>query len=178
MCTVIVGRPASPGMLLIAPSVDLPSRRRHPSCIRAGVVLADILSAGNTMKGETVKYVKWIAHKDKEILFMDAAGTSAAEGMAAWEEMRQELSKERDVRLILIDGTNAKMDKGTLQKAKGVVDVAKKKPGTPVACVGMNDGFQKTMAQLMATRLRLNAHFCANLEEGKNWLVTEDERRR
>ena len=125
-----------------------------------------------------MRYVKWITHKDKEILFMDAAGTSAGEGMVAWEEMRQELLKERDVRLILIDGTNAKMDKGTLQKAKGVVDVSKKKPGTPVACVGMNDGFQKTMAQLMATRLRLNARFCATLEEGKEWLVAEDERHR
>ena len=109
---------------------------------------------------------------------MDAAETSAADGMVAWEEMRQELLKERDVRLILIDGTNAKMDKGTLQKAKGVVDVSKKKPGTPVACVGMSDGFQKTMAQLMATRLRLNARFCSTLEEGKEWLVAEDERHR
>ncbi len=122
------------------------------------------------------KYVKWVTYKGKEMLFMDAAGTSPGDGMVAWEEMRQELMKERDVRLILIDATDAKMDKSTLQKAKGVVDVSKKKPGTPIACVGMNDTFQKTMAQLMATRLRLHAHFCATPEEGKEWLVKEDDK--
>lgn len=131
-----------------------------------------------TREVQVARYVKWITHKGREMLFMDAAGTSASEGLAAWEEMRQELLKEREVRLILIDATNAKMEKGTLEKAKAVVEAAKKRPGTPVAFVGMKDNFQKTMAQLMATRLRLHARFCASLDEGKEWLIKEEDKPR
>lgn len=36
------------------------------------------------MEGQAMEYVRWIEHKDKEIQFMDAAGTSAADGMVAW----------------------------------------------------------------------------------------------
>jgi hypothetical protein len=123
------------------------------------------------------KHVQWIAYKGKEILFMNAAGLAADEGIAAWEEMRQELLKERAVHLILVDATNARIERGPLEKAREVVGVAKKGPGIPVAFVGMNNTFLRTTAQLMATRLRLHACFCATQEEGKEWLVKEEDKR-
>ena len=40
------------------------------------------------------KYVARIAHKGKEILFMDIANKGQEECLAAWEEAKQEAAKE------------------------------------------------------------------------------------
>ena len=42
------------------------------------------------------KYVQWTTHKGKRILFLNAKGLREAEYIAAMEEMRLELLKERD----------------------------------------------------------------------------------
>ncbi len=42
------------------------------------------------------KYTQWITHKGKRILFVNGGRLSEAEYMAAMEEMKQVLLKERE----------------------------------------------------------------------------------
>ncbi len=122
------------------------------------------------------KYVRWITHKGKEILFMDTPRVSGEEGIVAWEEMRQEIRKRPDVRLILIDTTDITLETKTMTKAKEVAAAVKSHPDTRLAFVGMT-ALQKSTAQLIARGLGLEAHFCKTLEEGKDWLVAEADNR-
>ncbi len=121
------------------------------------------------------KYVKRILYKGKEIIFMDAAGVSEVEGAAAWEEMEKELVKETKGCLILVDSRNITMAPAAVSKAKEAAAALKAHPRNRVVFVGMST-LQKSTAQLMARAVRLNAHFSATLEEGKEWLVTEDDK--
>ncbi len=123
------------------------------------------------------KYVRWIAHGGKEILFMDTARVSGEAGIQAWEEMRLEMMKRPDVRLILIDTTDITLEAKTMAKAKEVAAGVKRNPDARIAFVGMTP-LQKSTAQLIARGFRLEAHFCKTVDEGKEWLVQEDNRQR
>ncbi len=119
------------------------------------------------------KYVRWITFRGKEILFMDTPGATGEAGIAAWEEMEQELRRRPDVRLILIDTTGITLESRTMAKAKDVARTVKHNPDTRIAFVGMTP-LQKSTAQLIARGLHLEAHFCKTLDEGKEWLAKED----
>jgi hypothetical protein len=50
-------------------------------------------------------------------------------------------------------------------------------PGTRTVFVGMSP-IQRSTAALVARGMHLNVHFCQTLEEGQEWLVREDDKRR
>jgi len=52
------------------------------------------------------KYVQFITHKGKRILFVNGAGLSEAECLIAFEEMKQALLKEGKGVLVLADVTH------------------------------------------------------------------------
>ena len=64
------------------------------------------------------KYVQWITHKGKRILFVNGAGLSEAEYIAAMEEMKQEILKERDGAMVLVDATKTEMTTPTVDKSQ------------------------------------------------------------
>ena len=121
------------------------------------------------------KYVQWITHKGKKILFLNANGLREAEYMVAQEELKQELLKARISALVLVDATGTEMTTKTTNKAKEVA-AATKAEGIvdgPSVVVGLT-GLQKAVAQLFGRGI----HFSSTLEEAKDWLVKEDDKRR
>jgi hypothetical protein len=121
------------------------------------------------------KYVQWITHKGKRILFVNGAGLSEAEYIAAMEEMKQEILKERDGAMVLVDATKTEMTTPTVDKAKEVAAATKAKgiPDRPGVVVGLS-GLKRAVAQLFGRGI----HFASTIEEGKEWLVKEDEKHR
>lgn len=103
---------------------------------------------------------------------MNTAGATEEQGMAAWEEMRQELLKGQDIHLILVDGTNIAIAPASVSKAKEAAAVVKRDARNRVAFVGLT-ALQKSTAQLIAKGIHLEARFFKTLEEGKEWLVKE-----
>ena len=122
------------------------------------------------------KNVNRITHKGKEMLFLDGSGLSEAESVVAWEDARQELLKERGTPLILVNGTNIAMTPAALTKAKEAAAALKGISDYRVAFVGLTR-LQKSTAQLVMKSHHMDAHFCQTLEEGKEWLVSEKEKR-
>jgi hypothetical protein len=113
--------------------------------------------------------------KGKGILFVNVAGQREAEYIAALEELRQELLKERAVASVLVDLSRTEMMPATVKKAKEVTAATKAAgiPFGPNAIVGMT-GLQKSVADLSARML----HFADSIEEGKEWPVKQDDKRR
>lgn len=122
------------------------------------------------------KYVRHIAYRGKDIMFMDARGVNEEEGIAAWEEMRQELLNKQGAHLTLIDATDIALTPAVLRKARESTR-RKADPGTRTVFVGMSP-IQRSTAELVARGMHLNVHFCQTLEEGQEWLVKEDDKRR
>jgi hypothetical protein len=122
------------------------------------------------------KYVSRITYKGKEMLFMNARGVNEEEAIAAWEEMRQEILKKQDTRLTLIDGTDIAITPAILRKAKEASS-GEANPDSRAVFVGMSP-IQRSTADLIARGMHLNVHFCNTLEEGKEWLVKEDNKPR
>jgi hypothetical protein len=122
------------------------------------------------------KYVSRITYKGKEMLFMNARGVNEEEAIAAWEEMRQEILKKQNTRLTLIDGTDIAITPAILRKAKEASS-GEADPDSRAVFVGMTP-IQRSTAELIARGMHLNVHFCNTLEEGKEWLVKEDNKPR
>jgi hypothetical protein len=122
------------------------------------------------------KYVQWITHKGTRILFVDAVGLREAEYIAALEEMKKELLKGRQSPPVLIDLTKWEMTPASINKAKEVTAALKKAgvPFGPNALVGMS-GLQKSVAALS---VKYGVCYATNIEEAKEWLVKEEEKRR
>ena len=116
------------------------------------------------------KYVQWTTHRDKKILFLNAKGLREAEYMVAQEE----LLKERKGALVLVDATGTEMTTKTTNKAKEVAASTKAEgiPDGPSVVVGLT-GLQKAVAQLFGRGI----HFASTIEEAKEWLVKEDDKR-
>jgi hypothetical protein len=121
------------------------------------------------------KYVQWITHKSKKILFLNAKGLREAEYMVAQEELKQELLKERKGALVLVDATGTEMTTKSTNKAKEVAAATKAEgiPDGPSVVVGLT-GLQKAVAQLFGR----GVHFSSTIEEAKDWLVKEDDKLR
>jgi hypothetical protein len=121
------------------------------------------------------KYVQWTTHKGKRLLFLNAKGLREAEYIVAMEEMRQALLKERDGTLVLVDATGTEMTTQTTNRAKEIAAATKAKgiPDRPSVVVGLT-GLQRAVAQLFGRGI----HFSGTIEEAKEWLVKEDDKRR
>jgi hypothetical protein len=123
------------------------------------------------------KYTQWIMYKGKRILFVNAARLGEAETLASLEEMKQELLKERPapLPLTLVDISGIGMTTAVAKKAREVTADTKVDgmSDAPNAVVGLT-GIQKSVAQLF-TR---NSRFTDSIEEAKEWLVKEDDKRR
>ena len=121
------------------------------------------------------RYAQWIEHKGKRILFIDGPGLSEAQYIEAMEEMKQEVLKEKNGALVLVNVSGIDMTKAVVDKSKEVVNATKKAgiPDRANVVVGLT-GLQKAVAQLFGRGVR----FVDTVEEGKEVLVKEDSRRR
>ncbi len=121
------------------------------------------------------KHIQWITHKGKRILFVNGAGLPEAGYIAALEEMRQEIMKENTSALIMVDATKTEMTAAAVNKAKSVAAATKAAgiPDGPSVVVGLT-GLQRATAQLFGRGI----HFSNTIEEAKDWLVKEDDKRR
>jgi hypothetical protein len=121
------------------------------------------------------KYAQWITHKGKRILFVNGAGLSEAECLIAFEEMKQAILKEGTGVLVLVDVSHMQMTKALVNKAKEAAAAAKAVgiKDKPNAVVGLT-GLQKAVAQLFGREI----HFANTVDEAKEWLVKEDDKRR
>jgi len=121
------------------------------------------------------KYAQWITHKGQRILFLNAAGLREADYLAAQEELKQELLRELNGAMVLVDATKTEMTSATVKNAKAVITATKAAgiPDRPSAVVGLT-GLQRTTAELFGR----GAHFTSSIEEAKDWLVKQDTKRR
>lgn len=121
------------------------------------------------------KYVQWITHKGKRILLVNGAGLSEAQYIEAMEELKQEVLKEKDGALVLVDVTGIDMTKAVVDKSKEVTSVTKKAgiPDKANVVVGLT-GLQKAVAQLFGR----GVHFVDTVDEGKEWIAKEDDKRK
>ena len=121
------------------------------------------------------KYTNWITYKDKRILTVNAARLGEAEIIAAFEEMKQELFRDRSGPLLLIDISGIDMTTAVINKAKELTAATKDAgiPDGPNVIVGLT-GLQKAVAQLFAR----GVHFSDRVGEAKDWLVKQDEKRK
>ena len=121
------------------------------------------------------KYAQWIVHKGKRILFVNGPGLSEAQYIEAMEEMKQEILKEKDGAPVLVNISGIDMTKAVVDKSKEVVNATKKAgiPDRPNVVVGLT-GLQKAVAQLFGR----GVHFVDTVDEAKDLLVKEDDKRR
>jgi hypothetical protein len=120
------------------------------------------------------EHIQWVTHKGKRILFVNCARLGEAEILASFEEMKQELLKERTGPMVLIDISDIDMTTALIGKAKELTAATKDagiKDG-PNAIVGLT-GLQKAVAQLFGR----GVHFADSVGEAKEWLVREDNKR-
>ena len=109
------------------------------------------------------------------MLFVNAAELPEAECLIAFEEMKQELLKERTGPLVLVDISRIAMTTRVINKSKEVVNATKEAgiPDRPNVVVGLNK-LQKAVAQLFGR----GVHFVDTVEQGKEWLAKEDDKGR
>jgi hypothetical protein len=121
------------------------------------------------------KYAQWITHKGVKILFLNGRGLPETEYVAALEELKQELLKARSSVPVLTDMSNTTMTQKTTNKAKEVAADTKAAgiPDGPSAVVGLS-----TLAKAVAQMFARGSHYFNTLEEGKEWLVKEEGKRR
>ena len=120
------------------------------------------------------KYVEWIEHKGVRILFMNGKGLAEAENFAAQDELKQELLRDRSSPPVLVDLSNTVMTQKTSSKSKEVAAATKAEgiPDGPSAIVGLNK-LQKAVAQLFGR----GAHYFDSIDQAKEWLVQQDDKR-
>ena len=121
------------------------------------------------------KYTQWTTHKQKRMLFVNGPGLSEAQYIQAMEEMKREILKEKDGVLVLVDVTGIEMSKAVINKSKEVVNATKEAgiPDRPNVVVGLT-GLQRAVAQLFGR----GVHFVDTVDQGKEWLAKEDDKRR
>lgn len=93
------------------------------------------------------KHVDWITHRGRNIPFVNVAGLNQADYIAALEEMKQGLLRDRNAPLALIDLAKTAWTPVTVDKAKEVAGAIKKAGAEygPNSIVGMTP-LQKSTA--------------------------------
>jgi hypothetical protein len=121
------------------------------------------------------RYVQWITHKGVKILFMNGKGLNEAENLAAQEELKQELLRDRSGPPVLVDLSETAMSKKTADKSKEVfaATTGSGLPEGPSAVVGLNK-LQRTVAQLFDKGA---GHYFENMDQAKEWLANEEDKR-
>jgi hypothetical protein len=121
------------------------------------------------------KYVQWIEHKGVRIIFLNGKGLNEADNFSAQEELKEELLRDRSSPPVLVDLSKTAMTQKTANKSKEVAAATKAAglPDGPTAVVGLNK-LQKAVAQLFSR----GSHFFDSIEEAKEWLVKEENKRR
>jgi len=106
---------------------------------------------------------------------VNGPGLSEAQYIEAMEEMKQEVLKEKEGALVLADVSGIDMTKAVVDKSKEVVNATKEAgiPNRANVVVGLT-GLQRAVAQLFGR----GVHFVDTVEQGKEWLVKEDDKRR
>ena len=119
------------------------------------------------------KYTQWITHKGKRMLLVNGPGLSQAQYLEAMEEMKQEILKEKDGALVLVNVSGIEMTKAVINKSKEVVNATKEAgiPNRANLVVGLT-GLQKAVAQLFGR----GVHFVDTVEQAKELLVKEDDK--
>ncbi len=120
------------------------------------------------------KYVQWIEHKGKKILFSNYSGLEGEEYLRAIDETKQELLKQPAGSrvLTLTDTSNSHATVATKDKAKEQQAAMKEKGiATQAALVGVS-GWQKVIAQL----IRRDVYFAQGIEDAKDWLVEQADK--
>lgn len=120
------------------------------------------------------KYVQWITHKGKRMLFVNCAGLKEAEYLKALQEYQQAMLQQRSATLVLVDLTRTEITTATMNRAKEMTSAVQAAgvPFGPNAVVGMSK-VMKSVASLSARQV----HFADTVEEGKEWLALQDEKR-
>ena len=120
------------------------------------------------------KYVQWVTHKGVRMVFMNGKGLAEAENIEAQDELKQELLRDRSSPPVLVDLSNTAMTQNSANKSKEVAAATKAAgiPDGPTAVVGLNK-LQKAVAQLFGR----GAHYCDSIDQGKDWLVKEEDKR-
>ena len=121
------------------------------------------------------KYTQWITYKGKRMLLVNGPGLSDAQYIEAMEEMKQEILIEKVGTLVLVNVSGIEMTKAVINKSKEVVNATKEAgiPDAPNVVVGLNK-LRKAVAQLFGR----GVHFVDTVEQGKEWLIKEDDKRR
>lgn len=121
------------------------------------------------------KYAQFITYKGKRILFVNAARLPEAECLVAFEEMKEALVKEGKGVLVLVDVSGLEMTTAIVNKAKEATAATKAMgiKDKPNAVVGLT-GLQKAVAQLFGRGI----NFVDSVEEGKERLIKEDDKKR
>ncbi len=121
------------------------------------------------------KYVQWIEHKGVRIIFLNGKGLNEADNFSAQEELKEELLRDRSSPPVLVDLSKTAMTQKTANKSKEVAAATKAAglPDGPTAVVGLNK-LQKAVAQLFSR----GSHFFDSIEEAKEWLVREENKRK
>jgi hypothetical protein len=121
------------------------------------------------------KHVQWIEHKGVRIIFLNGKGLNEADNFSAQEELKEELLRDRSSPPVLVDLSKTAMTQKTANKSKEVAAATKAAglPDGPTAVVGLNK-LQKAVAQLFSR----GSHFFDSIEEAKEWLVREENKRK
>ena len=120
------------------------------------------------------KYVQWLEHKGVKMLFVNGRGLPEPEYVAAFEELKQEILKERCNAPTLIDLTDTSMTQKTKDKAKEVAEANKALglPDAPSAVVGLSK-----LAKMVAQFLTPGTHYFDTIDQAKEWLAKEAGKR-
>ena len=121
------------------------------------------------------KHVQWIEHKGVRIIFLNGKGLNEADNFSAQEELKEELLRDRSSPPVLVDLSKTAMTQKTANKSKEVAAATKAAglPDGPTAVVELNK-LQKAVAQLFSR----GSHFFDSIEEAKEWLVKEENKRK
>ena len=121
------------------------------------------------------KHVQWIEHEGVRIIFLNGKGLNEADNFSAQEELKEELLRDRSSPPVLVDLSKTAMTQKTANKSKEVAAATKAAglPDGPTAVVGLNK-LQKAVAQLFSR----GSHFFDSIEEAKEWLVKEENKRK
>ena len=114
--------------------------------------------------------IQWIDYKGKKILFCDMSNAQGDELLKATKDYRDKvLACPPGPILVLLDFTNASLDKTAASVAHDVEKQEKEKGiEKTAACIGMT-GIKKIIVQ----GVKRDLYLANTLEEAKEWLVSQ-----
>ena len=122
------------------------------------------------------KYISRITHRGKELLLLSIPSSNEEQRLEAWQEAKEVLEKQEGACLALIDVRNITLAPKSMDKAKQAAAAARRDPGNRLAFVGLTH-LQRSTTLIALRTMHVRAHFCDTLDEGKDWLVAEADKR-